>query len=49
VKTNPASRSRRARAPKIAEGALPPGFQNRTAKPIEPQELLIVVANLAGR
>jgi CheY-like chemotaxis protein len=29
--------------------ALTAGFQNHAAKPIEPQELLIVVANLAGR
>jgi CheY-like chemotaxis protein len=29
--------------------ALVEGFQNRAAKPIEPQELLIVIANVAGR
>jgi hypothetical protein len=29
--------------------ALTAGFQNHAAKPIEPQELLVVVANLAGR
>ncbi|HEY1696980.1 MAG TPA: hypothetical protein VGG39_32700 [Polyangiaceae bacterium] len=29
--------------------ALIAGFQNRAAKPIEPLELAIVVANLAGR
>ncbi|HMI83750.1 MAG TPA: PAS domain S-box protein [Polyangiaceae bacterium] len=29
--------------------ALLAGFQNHAAKPIEPQELLIVIANLAGR
>ncbi|HEX3344269.1 MAG TPA: PAS domain S-box protein [Polyangiaceae bacterium] len=29
--------------------ALVEGFQNHAAKPIEPQELVIVVANLAGR
>jgi signal transduction histidine kinase len=29
--------------------ALVAGFQNHAAKPIEPQELIIVVANLAGR
>jgi CheY-like chemotaxis protein len=29
--------------------ALIAGFQNHAAKPIEPQELMIVIANLAGR
>ncbi|MDB5212433.1 MAG: hypothetical protein JWO86_360 [Myxococcaceae bacterium] len=29
--------------------ALVAGFQNHAAKPVEPQELLIVIANLAGR
>ena len=29
--------------------ALLEGFQNHASKPIDPQELLIVVANLAGR
>jgi PAS domain S-box-containing protein len=29
--------------------ALMAGFQNHAAKPIEPQELMIVIANLAGR
>jgi PAS domain S-box-containing protein len=29
--------------------ALVAGFQNHAAKPIEPQELMIVIANLAGR
>jgi CheY-like chemotaxis protein len=29
--------------------ALLAGFQNHAAKPIEPQELVMVVANLAGR
>jgi CheY-like chemotaxis protein len=29
--------------------ALLAGFQNHAAKPIEPQELMIVIANLAGR
>lgn len=29
--------------------ALLAGFQNHAAKPVEPQELMIVVANLAGR
>ena len=29
--------------------ALVAGYQNHAAKPIEPQELVMVVANLAGR
>jgi CheY-like chemotaxis protein len=29
--------------------ALVAGFQNHASKPIEPQELVMVIANLAGR
>jgi CheY-like chemotaxis protein len=29
--------------------ALAAGFQNHAAKPIEPQELVLVIANLVGR
>ncbi len=52
-------RAKRGRIPAIAltayaraedrKRALVAGFQNHAAKPIEPQELVIVIANLAGR
>ena len=35
--------------PEDRRKALVAGFQNHAAKPIEPQELLMVIANLAGR
>jgi CheY-like chemotaxis protein len=35
--------------PEDRRKALVAGFQNHAAKPVEPQELLMVIANLAGR